>query len=330
VLRATAGRGSERTLRASALIALGRMGEAQDALLFVNLLRDSKQPRAVREGAALALGILPSVGEGRLLETTRNHLVWALDYRGTLPDRARGMAVLAAGLRSRGDPLLRMRLLGRTMARVADGEDAANLAFACGLAADPMAVPELVRGARKGVFAGRRLTDVERSHAVQALGLSGDPGVVSTLEMVLRSRRVGLQSRRGAALALARVLREEQPSTAAVDRAEGILVRVLSKSSDTLLRGYCALALGGARPPRALLPLREAIDHGGNMDLKPFCALALGLAARSMREEHARRGIQTFWPANSEKPTRSNWGRRSAWPSVWPGRMRLVDFSWRS
>jgi len=204
------------------------------------------------------------------------------------------MAILATGLRSRKDALLRMQLLGRTMARVADGEDAANLAFACGLAADPMAVPELTRGARKGIFAGRRLSDVERSHAIQALGLSGDPGVLATLEMVLRSRRVGLQSRRGAALALGRVLREEQPPTAAADRAVATLVGVFSKSSDPLLRGFCALALGGARPPRALIPLREAIDHGGNMDLKPFCALALGLAARTLPEKRERRRTQAF------------------------------------
>ena len=57
-LRKTARDDPERTVRAGALIAIGRMGDASDAPLLLAVLKDDRQPHEAREGAAVALGLL--------------------------------------------------------------------------------------------------------------------------------------------------------------------------------------------------------------------------------------------------------------------------------
>ena len=292
-LRKVAARGSGRQLRAAALVALGRVGDEDDARLCVSLLRDDRQPRDVREGAAVALGIRPPF---EMPETRRNvatYLAYVLENPSVLPARARGLAILAMGMRARSDPMLRMQLVGYVTGRLPDGEEAANAAYACGLTGDAMVVPELLRAARKGSLAGTRLSDAERSLAVQSLALLGDPHVLDTAVRVLRSRRAGLETRRGAALAVGRILREQELDAATAAAASQALRQVFQKSNDSPLRGFCAVGLGGARHPAAIGLLRNAIDRGGNTEVKPYCALALGLAARTLDHDEGRK-IRAF------------------------------------
>jgi HEAT repeat protein len=288
-LRRVALRGSGRQLRAAALIALGRAGGEADARLCIALLKDDRQPRDVREGAAIALGILPPFEQAKTRRNVAAYLAYVLEHPSVLPSRARGLAILAMGLRGRSDPLLRMRLVGYGTGRVPTGEEAANVAYACGLTGDAMVVPELVRAARKGALAGHRLSDAERSLAVQSLALLGDPHVVDTVVRVLRSRRAGLDTRRGAALALGRILREQELDDPTAAGAAQALRQVFEKSNDSALQGFCAVGLGGARRPAATELLRDAIDRGGNTDVKPYCALALGLAARTLGAEDGKK-----------------------------------------
>lgn len=287
-LRRVAARGSGRQLRAAALIALGRTGTEEDARLCVELLKDDRQPRDVREGAAIALGILPRFQAEKTRRNVAAYLAYVLEHPSVLPSRARGLAILALGMRARGDPLLRMQLVGYLTGRLPTGEEAANVAYACGLTGDAMVVPELLRAARKGTLAGQRLSDAERSLAVQSLALLGDPHVIDTVVRVLRSRRAGLDTRRGAALALGRILREQELADAVAARATQALRHTFEKSNDNALRGFCAVGLGGARGPAAVTLLRDAIDRGGNVEVKPYCALALGLAARQLGDEEGK------------------------------------------
>jgi len=292
-LRRVAARGSGRTLRAAALIALGRTGGEEDARLCVALLKDDRQPRDVREGAAIGLGMLPAFEDEATRRKVALYLAYVLDHPSVLPARARGLTILAMGMRARTDPLLRMRLVGYATGRLPTGEEAANVAYACGLTGDAIIVPELLRAARKGTLAGQRLSDGERSLAVQSLALLGDPNVIDTVVRVLRSRRAGLDTRRGAALAVGRILREQDIDSTTAARAAQALRQVFEKSNDTALRGFCAVGLGGARRPAATRLLRDSIDGGGRTDVKPYCALALGLAARTLDEEEGRK-IRSF------------------------------------
>jgi len=102
---------------------------------------------------------------------------------------------------------------------------------------------------------------------------------------VLRSRRAGIETRRGAALAVGRILREQELDGKMAAPAVQALRQVFQKSNDSALRGFCAVGLGGARLPAAVGLLRDAIDRGGNTEVKPYCALALGLAARTLGDE---------------------------------------------
>jgi len=183
-----------------------------------------------------------------------------------------------------------MSLLGRCTKRVRSSDEAAHIAFACGLSGEPMATPELIRIAKTGTFHRQRLSDVGRSHVVIALGRAGDPYAVRTIAKILSSRSTPLQTRRACALALGRWLRTGISEDLLKD-AKRPLLRSLEKSSDPLLRGFCALALGGAKEPLAIPRLMELVDKGGAPALRPFAALALGIAARNAeRETHEKIG----------------------------------------
>jgi HEAT repeat protein len=289
-LRAIADSDGERMVRASALIALGRAGGDEDARRFVETLARESEPMDVREAAAVGLGILPPLTDKDTGDKVRAYLVEVMRRPGVLSGRPRGLVLFAIGLRARSDATLRMELVGRTAEKeLPDGEEAANLAFACGLAGDVAAVPELLQGARKAELGGTDLTDIGRSHAVTALGRAGGAGALDDLCAILRSRRSGLETKRAAALALGRILRDAPPEEAAADRAGPALRECFEKESDTILRGFSAVALGGAQPPRSLPVLMEAIDHGGNVAVKPYCALALGFGARTLGGDEARR-----------------------------------------
>ena len=54
---------------------------------------------------------------------------------------------------------------------------------------------------------------------------------------------------------------------------------------DPVLRGFAAIALGGAKEPLETRALMDAVDRGGNAVAKPFCAIALGLSARSLGKD---------------------------------------------
>ncbi len=289
-LREIADTEDERMVRASALIALGRAGGDEDVLRFIDTLSRESEPMDVREAAVVGLAILPPLASAAARDRVRDALVHVLQNPGTLRGRPRGLVLCAIGLRARGDGRLRMDLLARAEEKdIPEGEEAANLAFACGLAGDPVAVPLLLRAARKADIGGQDLTDPERSHAVHALGLAAGAGALDDLCALLRSRRSGVESKRAAALALGRILRDSPPDDAAQDRAGRALRECFEKENDTVLRGFAAVALGGARPPRSLPMLMEAIDHGGNAAVKPYCAIALGLGARTLGDDEAKR-----------------------------------------
>lgn len=305
-LRQVAVHESEPTLRAAALIAIGRMGGDDDARLCLKVLADKRARSDTLEGAALALGLLPAIDDPATAEAARAWFEYVFEHPGALPHRARGLAIVSAGLRSRGDKALLTRLVAACASPELRSGEAAALLLACGLARDPMLQPELLRAARRGLLGRETLTDGARAHAAHALALAGDPAVAGALAELLRSRRSGVHTRRSAALALGKVLRETPPEDARGPTSA--LLAAFRDSPDPLLRGFAALALGGAREPVAVPELMEAVDRGGYVALKPYAALALGLAARSVADGEARR-IRAFL---AEELGKSNEVERSA------------------
>jgi len=284
---------SDRLLRASALIALGRLGDPETARLFVSILRDRKEPADVHEAAAVGLGMLGPLNDDALRKATRENLAYLLARRDRFSPRAHSFVIIAAGLRARQDSKLVLHLTNRVVAGARSGDEAVTLAFACGLAGDRLVMPELLRAVRRGRFAHKRIGDVGRAHAIHALGRIGDPGTARMLLKVLHSRSARTASLRAAVLSLARLLR-----TGAIDDAEAhtvtrALKKIFEEHSDPVLQGFCAIAIGGAKEPYGVLELQDAVDKSGRASVKGFCALALGLAARNSDENRQRR-IRAF------------------------------------
>ena len=100
---------------------------------------------------------------------------------------------------------------------------------------------------------------------------------------------MGVESRRSAALAIARMLRDHEVDDAETKLARRALLQTLRKSSDPTLRGFAAVAMGTAREPFGLADLQEVVDHGGHQEVKPFAAIALGFAARTRDDKKLRR-----------------------------------------
>jgi HEAT repeat protein len=288
-LRRIARSHSSPKLRASALIALGRMGEDSDAALFLHLTREDKQPNDVREAAALAVGMLPPFEDDARRRVARENLTHCLKVLGTLPRRTGELAIVSMGLRARHDKLLSMHLVERTVSGASDSQQAAVFAFACGLSGERMVFPELQRAARRSRFGNVQLNDVERSHVTLALARLGDPTAAETLLLMVRSRRAGLQTRRAAVLALGRLLREGGLPKTTTQHAGKALVKTFQTSNDLATRGFAALAAGGAATPFGTQTFMDAIDHGGNSSVKPYAALALGLSAYRRDTDLARR-----------------------------------------
>lgn len=288
-LRTVATKETDRTLRASAMIALGRMGDTEDARIFLYLLRRPEEPSDVHEAAALALGLLPRIGDAATAEAARAWIEYVLDNDEALHGRARGILVVASGWRARQDKRLLMGLAGRCASRVDDEEEGAALALACGLSEDAMVLPELLTAARRADLGGVDLNDIARAHAVTALGHSGQASVSPTLRYVLVSARASLETRRAAALSLGRLLRRGILDETAARQASGDLLEAFRLSNDPVLRGFCAVAMGSSTEPLCIEEMARAIDHGGAAEVKPFAALGLACLARGRETDAAKR-----------------------------------------
>jgi HEAT repeat protein len=256
---AAADQHADRQLRSAALVALGRTGAGRDAALCVRVLRDPRAPSGVKDSAAVALGLLRGVG----VDAGVRELV---DDLADLPARTRGLVLLSAGLRAREDRALATRLLGR----IAKGKASAELLLACGWAGEVRCLPELIDAAAKG------RDDIARAHAAIALGRVGDPAAATVLVRILKSRNAGVQAKRAAALSLGRMLRQ------GLDRPDvrKALAQTVRNKGDATVRGFAALALASAKQPDTR-DIDKLLD-GGRMELRPFAALALGVAARNV------------------------------------------------
>jgi HEAT repeat protein len=302
--------GDQPLLRSTAAVALGRMGEAEDADRLLWLLDHEVQERCVIGwGAMLGLGMLPDFESPRHRERMRKKLAyWLKTRRGVfkhkntfgfvtvqkvLPSLTHLLSTVAAGMQARHDPLLVPSLVEAARKPAKDTHQFATaLVFSCGIAGDRMLLPELTRAVRHGEFGRReKLNDAGRAHAAYALGRVTAAASARVLMEVVHGKKVGGETRRGAALGLARLLRGGQLEASLVSEVEDAFVAALAERDRPIVAGFSAIGLGGADRPTRIDELMAAMGKKRDAALRPYAALALGLAARRVSSQQRNRII---------------------------------------
>jgi HEAT repeat protein len=251
---------SDFDIRASAAIALGKLGDASaSAPLREAALRDKRDD--VRRAALIGLGLL---GQGA-------DLLFLCDFAG---DRGRdktlrASACIGIGL-SGGDDAsqwltryLDLRLLGSSVIRNDERDLLGTALAAVGVAGSPLGAPVLRRYAQDSSLDG-----FFRGHAILSLGRLRDH---DSLPVLLRILSDGdLVARRCAATALGRVV--TQADAAAVAK----MIAAVESESDPPTRHFLLASLGSTPSVAAVHALRAHYEKGAAVD-RPFAIIALGV-----------------------------------------------------
>ena len=278
-------------LRASACIALSKIGDRGPIVLRVLQAALDDRADAVVRAAATALGSVAKPTDATLLgalhEVARKHrdqptralalmalaqvgneqmfgqVSAFLNQKGLLGGYA-PLAVAYAG-RSCGKVTEALSLLRRHARRSKDAEIRRACWVALGILGARSQVGSLMDVAKKA------RNPLERAAAAAGLGLLGDPRAAALLEGLTSPETHGAL-RGEAALALGLVA----PRRAATER----LVGVLQEAHDDFLRAHCAIGLGLLGSGEAIAPLRElATGPGVQGGTRAFASGALGLLA---------------------------------------------------
>jgi HEAT repeat protein len=292
-LRDVATRSKHNQLRAAALRALGRVGNDEDARLFLRLLRTRRQPAEVLEAAAVGLGCIEHIESAEVRAAVRTVYGDLLAGNRVLSGRSRMLAIMAVSLRIRDDRALGASLAARCTREMRSVNEAAAILYSCGLARDPLVAPALLEAVREGALGKQKVHDVARSHAALALAMAGDANAIHSLVQVLRSRRAQAQARRGAALGVGLMLRREDLDEGQRKAGQAALLRAFDKSHDPLVRAFSAVGMGTAHQPFGISVLKNAVPRSSNGAVRPYAALALGLAARRLDENEAKK-VRSF------------------------------------
>jgi len=292
-LRDVARRAKHNDLRAASLRALGRVGNDEDARLLLRLLRTRNQPGEILEAAAVGLGCLERIEAADVRDAVRAYYGDLLAGDAVLSGRSRMLAIMAVSLRIRDDRALGASLAVRCTREMRTVNEAAAILYSCGLARDPLVAPALLEAVREGALGNRKIHDVARSHAALALAMAGDASAIHTLVQVLRSRRAKTQTRRSAALAVGLMLRRDNLDEEQRQAGQEALLKTFDKNHDPLVRSFCAVGMGTAHQPFGVSVLMNAVPRSSNGAVRPYAALALGLAARRLEEDQARK-VKSF------------------------------------
>ncbi len=265
-----------RSVASGAAIALGKSADPSEAEALLRVLMDPDRHASVREAAALGLGLLPNRDDGARL-VGRTLAAFVTDTRQD--ERLRAMCVYALGLR---EDVSAVPVLLAT----ADGAGktwdlpAAGVA-ALGLTRCELTIPDLIE-MLQGPRRRKKREAVRRAYAAQALAHIGDPVSLPVL------RKVALDSedhaRRAAILALGSIADSDDEET--ID----VLVHVLHRSKDDASSCMAALSIGRIGGSRARRALTWAYEKG-NIRVRPFGAIGLGLLSRHAGQQEAVRSL---------------------------------------
>jgi len=249
-------------IRTSAIVALGRAGDARIVPRLVELVRADSSSTAVVESSLLAIGLVGTKEKGHI-ESIRAILTgsgWSSEVRS--------YAALALGLSRDADsmPVLVERL------GPGEKEHGVRAAAAAGLGLLDLdaAAPALARSLVGPD--GRELNPGTRSYTAAALGALGTGAGRTALMRALEDLDLGVARQASLSLGV-----HDDPW------ARKALLTTLSSPGDPLTRAYAALALAEAGEPKAVELIKKAFD-GGDPVLVPHAAVALGLIARRAKD----------------------------------------------
>jgi HEAT repeat protein len=247
----------------SAIIALGKTGDARALAPLTDIAVDRNRRREERESALLAIGMLGPAGRG-----ARPLLTKVLDDAGqSVGDRV----FAACGLGLLGDPAVLPVLLRRAVAKESRRDVPAACLLAGGMAGGDFTVPDysrLLSGNPASRFSDARL----RALAAAALARTGSREAVPALRRAIRDREMLVQ--RQAVLSLGAICGPEDEAVVTE------LIRLLAYEGDSVLRGLTALALGEIGSPAGADSLLYMLRKGDSVEVQ-FAALALGLLVHS-------------------------------------------------
>lgn len=298
-------------VRASALLALGRCGDAGVSVpVLSSWLHDARAADIVRESAVLAVGLLRRTSPAQrcsplALDRLRDDLLDVFDD-SKAPTRVRAFAALSLGLLADQDYATGWTKDGRLVSRALwlrlEGSKLSEELTTAVLTAVGMQPPdglsEEQRAGLQGIAMGKRLmgrawSNAERSHALTAALRIGGPRAAPFLVRMLEQRRAPQAVRRSVFIALG----EHVPRMAAEDRYRvgQALAKAIKSARDPLTHGLAQIAAGflleadlaagrtRVLDDRDLARLLVVEAQRGQPDTRGFSALALALAVRGAR-----------------------------------------------
>lgn len=268
-------------VRAASAIALARCRRPGDDEVLLGLIGPD-QPGAVREEAALALGIY-----GKSLPRIRGALISLADDT-SIPDCTRGIALLSLGLLGEWSAELGT-CISRRLHGGESGEDLPVCALiAMGLAGGPDQAAVLSSWLTAGKLGETPVSDLVRSWIAWSMGRIEEPSVLDTL--IAQYRKSGPLTRGSIAIALGRV---GGASTESVGAAIAALTRILQWEPDEAARSFALIALGRIGAARGLksecrIPLRHSREsHIRTGRIRPFLLIGLGILGRGGKDHAA-------------------------------------------
>ena len=265
-------------IRGGALIALARTGSnLEHVKLFFEIAdAESGEDKVVRESAVLALGIMQVKNP-----EIRDFLIKFVDNKED-QFRVRCFAMLSLGLLRENSTEVY-----ECLERRLDGSESYLDIPICalmtiGLIGDNAKVPDLLKWLDAGRIGRFKLSDLERSHLVSALGRIGDPQSLKPILETLRKK--GNFTRRSAMISMGQIIPQ-------LDGEEQLgyvkkIAQYFKNEKDTTSKNFAMMSLGriggqadASETVRKLCVqiLVKEFKDGNKTTVRPYASLALGL-----------------------------------------------------
>ena len=265
-------------IRGGALIALARAEPTKKYLdkFFSVAAKESGEDKVVQESAIIALGILQSKDQ-----EIRDYLIGLVEDRD-YPMRGRCFAMLSLGLLQDNSPETFKALEARLNGSEVHLDVPVCALLSIGLIGDENKVPQLSEWLETGKIGREKLSDLEKSWVVAALGKIGHPDALKPISKVLREK--GRYAKRSAAIAIGQIAKQ-------TDQDEQLkfckmLAQFHKAESDLTAKNYALIALGriggdanASDKVRDAVKsfLKKAYKESNKTTERPFAALAMGL-----------------------------------------------------
>jgi len=265
-------------IRGGALIALARAEPTKKYVdqFFSIAAKGSGEDIVVQESAIIALGILQNKDQEIL-----DYLIGLVENRN-YPMRGRCFAMLSLGLLQANTPEVYKALEARLDGSEVHLDVPVCALLSIGLIGDEEKVPQLTKWLESGKIGRSKLSDLEKSWVVAALGKIGHPDALKPISKVLREK--GRYAKRSAAIAIGQIAKQ-------TDQDEQLkfckmLAQFHKNEGDLTSKNYAIIALGriggdanASEKVRDAVKsfLKKAYKESNKVTERPFAALAMGL-----------------------------------------------------